>query len=201
MAWFCRCGVLRQGLRWLNTALRAVSGNSRESACFKLDKKTSRRKKVMVHRRRFLKIYSIKFCDIWQNFFFYRILIDENCKIEVEQTNFVTHLTITEQLCYWLNPSVKILSNKFPVVMTNYRRKSNERLLCKLSKSEILRLYSLVHVAMETTRTSNFTWRSKYFVSIFFTCQVQLMSCNLSLAMIWQITYTHKLPKLCSEPP
>ena len=24
------------------------------------------------------------------------------------------------------------------------------------------------------------------------------MSCNLSLAMIWQMTYTHKLPKLCS---
>ena len=26
----------------------------------------------------------------------------------------------------------------------------------------------------------------------------QRVSCNLSLAMIWQITYTHKLPKLCS---
>ena len=26
----------------------------------------------------------------------------------------------------------------------------------------------------------------------------QLVSCNLSLAMIWQMTYTHKLPKLCS---
>ena len=26
----------------------------------------------------------------------------------------------------------------------------------------------------------------------------QLVSCNLSLAMIWQIIYTHKLPKLCS---
>ena len=24
------------------------------------------------------------------------------------------------------------------------------------------------------------------------------MSCNLSLALIWQMTYTHKLPKLCS---
>ena len=118
--------------------------------------------------------------------------------MEVEQTNFVTHLTITEQLYYWLskNPSVKILSNKFPVVIINYRRKSNERILCKLSKNEILTLYSIAHVAMETT--SNFTCRSKYFVSIFFTCQVQLMSCNLSLAMIWQMTYTHKLPKLCS---
>jgi len=26
----------------------------------------------------------------------------------------------------------------------------------------------------------------------------QLMNCNLSLAMISQMTYTHKLPKLCS---
>ena len=160
-------------------------------------------KESNVHRRRFLKIYSLKFCDVWQNFYFFRILNDENFKMEVEQTNFVTHLTITEQLYYWLskNPSVKILSNKFPVVITNYRRKFNERILCKLSKNEILMLYSIVHVAMETTKMSNFTCRSKYFVSIFFTCQVQLMSCNLSLAMIWQITYTHKLPKLCSEPP
>jgi len=27
----------------------------------------------------------------------------------------------------------------------------------------------------------------------------QLVTCNLSLAMIWQMTYTHKLPKLCSD--
>ena len=54
----------------------------------------------MVHRRRFLKIYSLKFRDtsIWQNFYFYRILNDENFKMEVEQTNFLTHLIITEQL-------------------------------------------------------------------------------------------------------
>ena len=26
----------------------------------------------------------------------------------------------------------------------------------------------------------------------------QLVSCNRSLAMIWQMTFTHKLPKLCS---
>ena len=54
----------------------------------------------MVHRRRFLKIYSLKFCDIWQNFSFYRILNNENFKMEVEQTNFVTHLIITVQLYY-----------------------------------------------------------------------------------------------------
>ena len=44
----------------------------------------------MVHRRRFLKIYSLKFCDIWQNFYFYRISNNENFKMEVEQTNFDT---------------------------------------------------------------------------------------------------------------
>ena len=49
----------------------------------------------MVHRRRFLKIYSLKFCDIWQNFYFYRILDNENFKMEVEQTIFVSHLIIT----------------------------------------------------------------------------------------------------------
>ena len=32
-------------LRWLNTVLRAVSGNLRDGACFELDKQTWRRKK------------------------------------------------------------------------------------------------------------------------------------------------------------
>ena len=78
-------------------------------------------KKAMVHRRRFLKIYSLKFCDISQNFYFYRIFNNENFKMEVEQTNFVTHLIITVQLYYWLykNPSVTIWSNKFHMVMIN----------------------------------------------------------------------------------
>ena len=31
-------------------------------------------KKAMVRRGRFLKIYSLKVCDIWQNFYFYHIL-------------------------------------------------------------------------------------------------------------------------------
>ena len=67
-------------------------------------------KKAMEHRRRFLKIYSLKFCDIWQKFYFYHILNKENFEMEVEQTNFVTHLIITVQLYYWLseNSSVKI---------------------------------------------------------------------------------------------
>ena len=56
--------------------------------------------------------------------------------------------------------------------MCKFIGKSNERILCKLSKSEILRLYSIVHVAMETTKTSHFTCQSKSFISIFFTCQV-----------------------------
>ena len=58
--------------------------------------------KSNVRRRRFLKIYSLKFCDIWQNFYVCRILNNENFKMEVEQTNFVTQLIITVQLYYYL---------------------------------------------------------------------------------------------------
>ena len=78
----------------------------------------------MVPRRRYLKIYSSKFCDIWQNFYFYRILNNENFKMEVEQTNFVIHLIITIQLYYWSskNQSVKIWLNKFQMVMINYSK-------------------------------------------------------------------------------
>ena len=54
----------------------------------------------MVHRGRFHKIYSLKFCDIWQNFYVYRILNIENFKMELEQMNLVTHLIITVQLYY-----------------------------------------------------------------------------------------------------
>ena len=36
---------------------------------------------------------------------------------------------------------------------------------------------------------------SSVYVSL---AKFQLVSCNLSLAMVWQMTYTHKLPKLCS---
>ena len=55
-------------------------------------------KKAMVHRRRFLKIHSLKLYDFRQNFYFYRILNNENFKMEVRPTNFVTHLIITVQL-------------------------------------------------------------------------------------------------------
>ena len=39
--------------------------------------------------------------------------------------------------------------------MCKFIGQSNERISCKLSKKEIVRLYSIVHVAMETTKTSN----------------------------------------------
>ena len=52
----------------------------------------------MVYRRRFFKIYSLKFCDIWQNFYFYRILNNENFKMEVEETVFVTQFEIFKKV-------------------------------------------------------------------------------------------------------
>ena len=59
---------------------------------------------------------------IWQNFYFYRILNNENFKMEVETTIFMTHVIITVQLYYWSskNPAVKIWWNKFQMVMINY---------------------------------------------------------------------------------
>ena len=40
---------------------------------------------------------------------------------------------------------------------------------------------------------------NQYLSSVYFSlAKFQLVSCNLFLAMIWQMTYTHKLPKLCS---
>ena len=40
---------------------------------------------------------------------------------------------------------------------------------------------------------------SQNFSSVYFSlAKFQLVSCNLSLAMIWQMTYTHKKPKLLS---
>ena len=109
---------LKLKLRWLNTVLRAVSGNSSDGACFKLDKQTRRRKSSGTEKTIFQNLL------ICQNFYFYLILNDENFKMEVEQTNFVTHLIITVQLYYWLseNPSVKIWSNKFQIVMINYSK-------------------------------------------------------------------------------
>ena len=61
--------------------------------------------------------------------------------------------------------------------------KSNERIYGKLSNGEILRLYLIVHVTMETTKTSNFTRQSITLSSVYFSlAKSQLVSCNLSLA-------------------
>ena len=56
--------------------------------------------------------------------------------------------------------------------MCKFIGKSNEWIFSKLRKSKILRLYSIVRVAIETTKMPNFTCQSKSFISIFFTCQV-----------------------------
>ena len=43
------------------------------------------------------------------------------------------------------------------------------------------------------------SWKlNQNFSSVYFLlAKFQFVSCNLSLPMIWQMTYTHKLPKLC----
>ena len=80
--------------------------------------------------------------------------------------------------------------------MCTFIGKSNEQILCKLSKSEILKLYSNCHVAMETMKMSDFTCQSKCFISIFFTCQVsaselQLFSFHdLANDIYWQTAKT-----------
>ena len=91
--------------------------------------------------------------------------------------------------------------------MCKFIGKSNERISCKLSKSEILKLYSILHVAMETTKTAHLTCQSKSFISIFFTCQVsacevQPFSCHDLANDIYSRTtktvFSHlKWPLLC----
>ena len=51
---------------------------------------------------------------------------------------------------------------------------------------------------MQTTKTSHFTCQQNLSSVCFSRAKFQLVSYNFSLAMIWQITYTHKLPKPCS---
>ena len=64
------------------------------------------------------------------------------------------------------------------------------------TQSEILRLYSIDRVDMETTKTSHFTCQSKCFISIFFICQVsacklQPFSCHdLANDIYWQTAET-----------
>ena len=82
--------------------------------------------------------------------------------------------------------------------MCKFIGKSNERILCKLSKSEILKLYSICHVAMVTTKMSDFTCQSKCFISIFFTCHVSASELQPFCCHDLANAYTDKLPKLCS---
>ena len=44
--------------------------------------------------------------------------------------------------------------------------------------SEILRSYSIIHVAMETIRTSNFTCQSRSFISQVSASELQPFSCH-----------------------
>ena len=53
--------------------------------------------------------------------------------------------------------------------------KSNERISCKLSKSEILKLYSIVHVAMETTKRQILPVNQTRHVLV---CELQSFSCH-----------------------
>ena len=43
-------------------------------------RKSNEHRKICVHV--YIKIFSLKFCDIWHNFYFYRILNDEDFKME-----------------------------------------------------------------------------------------------------------------------
>ena len=109
-------------LRWLNTVLQAVSGNWRDGTCFKLDKQSWWRKSNGTQRTI---IQNLLIKILWYlSELLLKIINNENFKMEVKQTNFVTHLIITIQLYYWLskNPSVKIWLNKFQMVMSNYSK-------------------------------------------------------------------------------
>ena len=74
--------------------------------------------------------------------------------------------------------------------MCKFIGKSNDQILCKLGKSEILRLYPIVHVAMETTKYHILPVRQNLSSVYFSLAKFQLVSCNRSLAMIWQMTHS-----------
>ena len=69
---------------------------------------------------------------------------------------------------------VKIWSNKFQIVRINYSK------LCASLQENLMGEF---YVAMETTKTSNFTCQSKSFISVLFTChglacELQPFSCH-----------------------
>ena len=122
--------------------------------------------------------------------------------MEVEQTNFVSHLIITVQLYYRLskNPSVKIWSNRFQMVMVNYSKPCaslQENLMSEFYVTEQKRNFKVVF--NRSCCHGNYK-NVKFYLSIkiFHQYIFQLVSGNLSLAIIWQMTYTHTLRKLCS---
>ena len=91
----CRNTVV-YALRWLNTILRALDGNLRDDACFKLDKKTWRRKNQWYTDDDFSKSTQLKFCDIGRIFTFFVFYInrsgtDEFCDTfnKVLQYNYI----------------------------------------------------------------------------------------------------------------
>ena len=84
-------------LRWLNTVWRAVSGNTRDGACFKLDKQTWRRKSNGTQNW-FIKNFAI-FGGIF-TFIVFQIMRTLKWKLN---RRILTHLMIiTLQWNYWL---------------------------------------------------------------------------------------------------
>ena len=78
--------------------------------------------------------------------------------------------------------------------MCKFIGKSNERILCKLSKRENVRF-----ILPWKLRERQILPVKQNLLSVYFSlAKFQLLSCNLFLAMTWQMTYTRKLPKLCS---
>ena len=90
---------------------------------FKLDKQTWRRKSNGAQKTISQNLL-IKILWYLAQVLLLLYLNNKNFKIEVEQTNFVTHLIITVQLYHWLskNPSVKVWSNKFQIVIIYYNK-------------------------------------------------------------------------------
>ena len=66
--------------------------------------------------------------------------------------------------------------------------KSNEQILCKLRIREILRLYSVVHVAWKLRKCQILPVNQNLSPVYFLLAMFQLVSLNLSHAMIWQMT-------------
>ena len=88
-------------------------------------------KKGMVHRRQFLKICSLKFCDIWQNFYFYRTFNNKNFKMEVQQTNFVTHFFVFFVLFCFISHiqtiTIHYIYNSLQVTVIVYKKEINKK--------------------------------------------------------------------------